>query len=367
MRRLLLLGLIALSGCSDSTGETQRDAARVLDLQTESFKGCALIEGGELWCWGVVVPVSSIDRPALTPVRVPIPGKVISFAIGSGQLCAATDEGATYCAGYWFDYDTGDSYGTGLVLLQDTLPLHGLSASANVVCGVTGDQHLACWGSKMWGTRGEGFPDTTASNAILNLVAGDDSYLAVEGGSGSSCGIRTDRTMTCWGLVSHLGTTPPAALVSKTCYYKRLDCVWTPVLLPLSNIEQISGNCLRAGVIRCWGPDVFGESLPVPTDIGLPESPIDLDGSCALGVSGKAYCWGWPDPRLGHHATDTKPHAVETDLRFERIAARGAATCGVTETQAVYCWGTGAYGSIGDGDTTSTYTPRRVTEAWASH
>jgi len=64
--------------------------------------------------------------------------------------------------------------------------------------------------------------------------------------------------------------------------------------------------------------------------------------SCALTTDGKAYCWGrGADGELGTGDTEDRfaPTAVQTTERFDDISAGEAHTCGLAQDGRALCWG----------------------------
>jgi len=75
-----------------------------------------------------------------------------------------------------------------------------------------------------------------------------------------------------------------------------------------------------------------------------------------LGVTtdSKAFCWGFGlDGQLGNDSWSSIPHPspVRGGLRFADVvvSASGHHSCGLLSTGATYCWGSDAFGQLGDG------------------
>jgi len=85
--------------------------------------------------------------------------------------------------------------------------------------------------------------------------------------------------------------------------------------------------------------------------------------TCGVTETGEAYCWGWNEHgQLGDGTTTSHytPTKVATSLQLASIAAGGVHTCGLTDTGEAYCWGKNRFGRLGDGTTTNHHTPTKV-------
>jgi alpha-tubulin suppressor-like RCC1 family protein len=86
--------------------------------------------------------------------------------------------------------------------------------------------------------------------------------------------------------------------------------------------------------------------------------------SCAVTVSGTAYCWGDNSAgQLGGVTTTalaTRPTAVAGGVVFRSISAGAGYACGVTADHAAYCWGDNSSGQLGDGSRANRSAPVRV-------
>jgi len=84
--------------------------------------------------------------------------------------------------------------------------------------------------------------------------------------------------------------------------------------------------------------------------------------TCALRADGAVICWG--DNTLGQcgrpFSDFEPPQPMPTTLRFTSVSSGHLHTCGVTVDGQAYCWGRNYYGQLGNGTTTVSYSPVRV-------
>jgi len=115
---------------------------------------------------------------------------------------------------------------------------------------------------------------------------------------------------------------------------------------------------------------VFGEyrasaSITVVAASGVVFAAVSGGGAhtCGLTSGGAAWCWGsneygqLGDGAGGPGSSAVHPVAVATGISFVALDAGGDHTCGLTEDDAVYCWGRNDDGQLGDGSTTSQLQP----------
>lgn len=135
---------------------------------------------------------------------------------------------------------------------------------------------------------------------------------------------------------------------------------------------------LRGGYVRCWGDggrgqlgsddfsdrgDEDGEMPPPSLDVGGQAEMLAAGAyhTCALLDSGAIRCWGAGESgQLGNGSTgDIGDEAGEMadleDIPLGRaavsIAAGASFTCALLAADEIKCWGAGAYGKLGNGDT----------------
>lgn len=132
------------------------------------------------------------------------------------------------------------------------------------------------------------------------------------------------------------------------------------------------------GQAWCWGRAGNGklgqgaalaQNLPVPQkvqqgDLRFVSITAGINHTCALDISGDAYCWGSPSQgRLGNGTTSgikTTPSLVLGGHKFIQITAGRRFTCGLTVDNDALCWGNNSHGELGNGLGSSSDMPTPV-------
>jgi alpha-tubulin suppressor-like RCC1 family protein len=88
--------------------------------------------------------------------------------------------------------------------------------------------------------------------------------------------------------------------------------------------------------------------------------------TCGLTTDNRAYCWGsgaWGQIGDGTTVERHQPAAVAGGLRFSQVSAGWSHTCAVTTEYKAYCWGENEDNELGDGTTTDRLAPVPVSGA----
>lgn len=154
--------------------------AGVTAVTAGKYHTCALLQNGEVRCWGAnwygqLGDGSLTDR--LEPMRVPDLAGVTGLAAGWLHTCALTAEGAR-CWGYNGSGQVGDGSRTDrlapvIVAGLRASPLQ-ITAGAYHTCALTADARVMCWGDNDFGQLGDGTTAVRAApvNVRFYLAAG---------------------------------------------------------------------------------------------------------------------------------------------------------------------------------------------------
>ena len=250
-------------------------------------------------------------------------------------------------------------------------------------CAIVSAADVQCWGSNGLGELGRGNTDdvgdseTPAEAGTLNLGAGFVAA-AVSSGSIHTCALSNVGTIKCWGdgAFGRLGYGNTEFIGDN----ETPAAVGTVNLGGTATAVSVGGthSCaiLTGGAVKCWGWNSLGElgygNTISNSDTETPASAgtIALGGAataitagsfftCALLVGGAVKCWGdGADGRLGQG--DTSPIGDdETPASVPNINLGGTATaisagashvCALMSTGGVRCWGLGGDGPLGYGN-----------------
>jgi alpha-tubulin suppressor-like RCC1 family protein len=173
------------------------------------------------------------------------------------------------------------------------------------------------------------------------------------------------------GLLRHLvvGLAPAAtAVLLATCGGE--PAAPAPLQFLLVSAGFLHSCAVTAGgATFCWGENRLGalgdgqrdtnSLVPVPVAGALSFAAVSAGGedsghTCGLTPEGVGYCWGNATfGRLGDGVNGiggaVAPRAVAGTLRFAGLSAGYDSSCGLLAGGALWCWGDGSYGQLGNG------------------
>lgn len=338
---------------------------------------CAILENGELYCWGSnyngELGVGDLSITHSAPQRVTGDHLWKSVHAGRFSACGITDQNDLYC---WGDNSHGN-LGNDHIGGKEARPAlvsgghKWLQAAAGPqhTCGITSQHKLYCWGSAADGRLGiSPAPASTESIATPTIVRADLTWKYVASGDSHSCGITDTDTLYCWGNngESQLGTglSPnehPTLLPSPILEGHE----WSSVTLGRAHSCGIS-----EGKLYCWGAGAHGQlglgtedNAGVPTPVGDDANWTQLSAhaetTCARNKQ-NAYCWGQHWPSIYSVQNLLTPTPIHSDHFWSQVATGHTHSCAISNDHIAYCWGRNGIGQTGHNGSTDILRPSPV-------
>jgi alpha-tubulin suppressor-like RCC1 family protein len=362
---------------------TAPNQAAIVSLSVGDTHACAVKGNGEAWCWGNNSHGQIGDN---TFEQRNVPAKVLDLTYGveiaAGRLhtCARIDDGSLRCWGHRAIGQLGD----GISLLDTTVfrvpsparvvnvsGARSIAAGDSFTCAITSSGTL-CFGSNDFGELGDG--KTERSSSPTNVLAlTDPKSLAL--GAAHGCARLSDGSVRCWGSneAGQLSGDAPDRCGSFFCARSAVESVTFGI------VDQIAAaanrTCvLTGGLVSCVGHLNTGVSFgprAVPGLTDAVEIALGRSHGCARTSDGSVWCWGEGDRgQLGSFVTTPCPNGESTcsltpvkvpGLHAKHLELGGETSCAIVEDDSVRCWGRNDKGQLGNGTTTDSAVPVRVT------
>ncbi len=377
-------------------------------LVTGESTSC-LRSGGDVYCWGAnnngqlgLGHEDNIgdDEAAGTFASVGLGAdNAVSLFSDSKHTCAIMDTGNLRCWGWGLSYQTGHrtlaTPSTSQDVGDDELPsfFDEIDFGSNVVkaspgrwntCVLLANDEVRCWGRSYEGANGYGNTSTqgyyeNATALDLNLTT--EEVVDIVGGGYHHCALLDSGDLKCWG-----GQSDGPGLLG----YAHTNAIGDnedTSALPIINfggdkVSQVAASNTTTCVVhtnkkaRCFGANESGQLGQGHTNnIGDDEHPgsvpyIPIEGNvvqiapgnhhtCALLETGAVTCWGFGGQgRLGSKSTDNigddekiNNHQVQLCEPAVEISSGYHHTCALLQSGKVACWGPNSSGELGYGHT----------------
>jgi alpha-tubulin suppressor-like RCC1 family protein len=249
---------------------------------------CAVHLDGAVSCWGADQSQNPYGARPGELFAVEGLSKVSDLAVSTSHTCALVDGGDLYCFGSNYFGELGDGTTDNS---KRALKVPGISGAkhvatgAEVTCAVLATGDVSCWGMNDHGQLGQGYEDKLVHSEPLAVggLGAPAVSVAASSESGAVCALLESGASKCWGeqLAVANGPLSGAALAVGWNHACTLD----------------------AAGVSCWGANTKGQlgggsnmavSAPV-TIAGLAGAAHLVTGgnsSCVIVGAGSFACWG---------------------------------------------------------------------------
>jgi alpha-tubulin suppressor-like RCC1 family protein len=260
-----------------------------------------------------------------------------------------------------------------------------VAAGGNHTCVVDGDGNVKCWGRGTNGALGYGDSQDVGDNeapSTVGFVTVGMTVTEISAGNNHTCALGGGKVR-CWGNNNDFQLGYPA-FAGTSIGDNETPSSAGDVDVGGTVVEIAAGSshtCARVnnGGVKCWGLGQSGRlgygNTNAIGDNEFPENAGDLilpapalamqiaagdSHTCALLSNGDVVCWGiGADGRLGYGNIDTigdneepaSAGVVQLGASAIQVVAGGLHSCALLVTKQVICWGEGAAGQLGYGNT----------------
>ncbi|MDQ6607415.1 MAG: hypothetical protein M3Z06_12815 [Actinomycetota bacterium] len=404
---------VGVAAADQATQPTSVAAGRIA---TGMYHTCALLAAGSVRCWGYGADgalgygntnsVGMRQTPAsVGPVDLGRGRTAVAISAGSYHTCAILDDGTVRCWGFGANGRLGYGSNKNVATQPTTIPAKvgpvalgpgrtakAISAGGAHTCAILDDGSVRCWGFGYDGQLGYGNqrtlgakPATTPAKVGSVDLGPGRTALAISAGSYHTCAILDDGGVRCWGSGAYgqlgYGNTNNAGDTSATVPARlgRVNLGAGRTAKAISAGGAHTCAILDDGSVRCWGNGIYGQlgygntntlgddeapGSVRPVNLGPGRVAVAISAStyhtCAILDDGGVRCWGsGADGLLGYGNTNNAGDTSATvPARLGRvnlgagraataISAGDAHTCALLDDDTVRCWGYGADGELG--------------------
>jgi alpha-tubulin suppressor-like RCC1 family protein len=333
-----------------------------LNAEIESEGFCIINSQRQMWCWGSTYGFGShAPYIANVPVQVSPDNDWEEVSFQGGAACAVKTDGTLWCIGFADEDNLGLGAPQKFVALADWTRIGADSDWAHVVldrengCAIKKDGSLWCWGHDDRGGTGQGKPAMDTLTETPTKVGTATNWKQLSLHYATACAIDATGALFCFGANYNGQAGVDSATMAVTAPTRLgTDSDWAQVSTGGTTCA-IKTN----GTLWCWG--IVGTmASPTPaqqgTDTDWAQVSVADSYACARKKNGAAWCWGYnTNGQLGNGSQMKAPTLgqVSGGGTFITLAAGANTVCGIAQasdgTLSRSCWGDNSDGQLGDG------------------
>jgi alpha-tubulin suppressor-like RCC1 family protein len=355
-------------------------ASGVKKISTGAKYTCAIKNDSSLWCWGEnntgQLGLGIIGGYYTIPQ--PVTNDVIKVSTGwssvAGHTCAVKSDGSIFCWGNNSYGQLGNgSFGNNIsspssdiyvdAFYNRLTDIYHVSVGLSHTCAVDNSNQIWCWGNNYYGQLGIGkdynyyqtyyrFPRQVTSVGKVKGVSGGDS---------STCVIKEDNSLWCWGG-NDSGQLGDGTFINRAFPHMKIT----------DNVLQISANQYHTCAIIydnslwCWGRNLYGQlglgfsggNINTPQKVTEEVASVSVgeNHTCSMKQDNSPLCWG--DNQRGQLGDGTNIqreslYPVKISDIVISVSSGYEHTCALMSDRSLWCWGNNGYGQLGSGSSTS--------------
>lgn len=322
---------------------------------------CALIAGA-VYCQGLSdygqLGISSFRKSVMT--KIGGVSSVVKVVAARYEVCAIKSDNTLYCWGYGGsgNFGNGSTNSSYTPILSNVTNVMDVAIGRHHACALKGDNTVWCFGGNYNGQLGNG---NTTDQSNPAQVLSSAKKIAV--GDAISCAVKNNNSVWCWGTGAY------GALGNNQTSNSNIPVQVAG--LPGGAVDNLDvsafGGCVTvAGKLYCWGRDAkfwnggSGDALTaVSVKADQNFSTIVLKkyswGGCAKNSKDDYVCFG---NNYSKNFEDVKLETLNTPQvtklvpeSAQALVIGDSASCYLSNTGAVKCWGFDLFGQATNGST----------------
>ena len=268
------------------------------------------------------------------------------------------------------------SSGLASPIISNNAWANAISLGGQHSCAIESHGAIYCWGQGSSKQLGNGGSNEMWTPTLTSSLGTGRTAVAISSGNAHTCAILDNGAVSCWGdsSSSQLGY---GGNIEKTIPTLTYSLGANRTAVAISSGDEHTCVILDNGDVSCWGSGYYGQlgnggtsTRHIPTltsSLGANRTAVAISSgsthTCVILDNGAVSCWGeGPKGQLGHgtaqsKTTPTLTSSLGTGRTAIALSTGSFHTCAILDNGNVSCWGYGAYGQLGNGDTNNRITP----------